>query len=149
MGGVRGGVRGSHDRGGVRRSTQEHQRLLEMCIQFYDLLDVLDLVHELHFCHPPDVLERADLEMRRGSNRSPRAPPNPLSYRVDSGNDWPVGPRMQVDKTARGASSIYLSFGAAKELTALTPPMGESGGESGGVTTEGSQKEHPGASTSS
>ena len=74
-GGSQGGVRGSHDRGGVRRSTQEHQRLLEMCIQLYDLLDVLGLVHELHLCHPPDVLERADLEMRRGPNRSPRALP--------------------------------------------------------------------------
>ena len=101
-----------------------------MCIQLYDLLDGLDLVHELHFCHPPDVLERADPEMRRGSNRSPRALPNPLSYRVDSGNDWPVGSRMQVDKTASGVTSIHLPFGATKELTALTPPHG---GSQGGV----------------
>ena len=105
-----------------------------MCIQLYDLLDVLDLVHELHFCHPPDVLERADPEMRRGSNRSPRALPNPLSYRVDSGNDWPVGSRMQVDKTASGVASAYLFFfGTTKELPALTPPWGESGGSHGGV----------------
>ena len=81
-----------------------------MCIQLYDLLDGLDLVHELHFCHPPDVLERADPEMRRGSNRSPGALPNPLSYRVDSGNDWPVGSPMQVDKTASGVTSAYLFF---------------------------------------
>ena len=26
----------------------------------YDLLDVLDLVDELHLCHPPDVLELPD-----------------------------------------------------------------------------------------
>ena len=30
------------------------------CIHLYDLLDVLDLVHELHLCHPPDVLELPD-----------------------------------------------------------------------------------------
>ena len=53
----------------------EHQRLLEMCIHLYVLLDVLDLAHELHLCHPPDVLERVDLEMSRGPNRSPRALP--------------------------------------------------------------------------
>ena len=29
----------------------------EMCAHLYDLLDVLDLVHELHLRHPPDVLE--------------------------------------------------------------------------------------------
>ena len=44
---------------------------------------------------------------------------------------------MQVDKTASGVTSIHLSFGAAKELTALTPPMGGVRGESGGVTTKG------------
>ena len=34
----------------------------EMCVHPYDLLDVLDLVlvHELHLCHPPDVLELRD-----------------------------------------------------------------------------------------
>ena len=26
-------------------------------VHLYALLDVLDLVHELHLCHPPDVLE--------------------------------------------------------------------------------------------
>ena len=31
-----------------------------MCIHLYDLLDVLDLVHELHLCHPPDLLELPD-----------------------------------------------------------------------------------------
>ena len=29
-------------------------------VLLYDLLDVLDLVHELHACHPPDVLELPD-----------------------------------------------------------------------------------------
>ena len=31
-----------------------------MCIHLYDLLDVPDLVHEFHLCHPPDVLELLD-----------------------------------------------------------------------------------------
>ena len=31
-----------------------------MCVHLYDLLGVLDLVHELHLCHPPDVLELPD-----------------------------------------------------------------------------------------
>ena len=28
-----------------------------MGVHLYDLLNVLDLAHELHLCHPPDVLE--------------------------------------------------------------------------------------------
>ena len=92
------------------------------------------------------MLERADLEMRRGSNRSPRALPNPLSYRVDSGNDWPVGSRMQVDKTASGVASAYLFFfGTTKELTALTPPMGGGQGGVRGESGEGESEERPGA----
>ena len=31
-----------------------------MGVHLYDLLDVLDLVDELHLCHPPDVLELPD-----------------------------------------------------------------------------------------
>ena len=31
-----------------------------MCIHPYALLDSLDLVHEFHLCHPPDVLELPD-----------------------------------------------------------------------------------------
>ena len=31
-----------------------------MCVRLYDLLDVLDLVHELYLCHPPDVQELPD-----------------------------------------------------------------------------------------
>ena len=31
-----------------------------MCIHVYVLLDVLDLVHELPLCYPPDVLELLD-----------------------------------------------------------------------------------------
>ena len=31
-----------------------------MCMHLYDLLEVLELVHELHLCHPPDVLELPD-----------------------------------------------------------------------------------------
>ena len=31
-----------------------------MGVHLYDLLNVLDLVHELHLCHPPDVLELPD-----------------------------------------------------------------------------------------
>ena len=32
----------------------------EMCVHLYDLLDALDLVDELHLCHPLVVLEPAD-----------------------------------------------------------------------------------------
>ena len=31
-----------------------------LSIHLYDLLDVLDLVHELHLCHPIVILEPAD-----------------------------------------------------------------------------------------